>query len=50
MTTLARSVMIIVQEQYVIITDETLQRTPIGYNVLMQELDLIALNRCAVLR
>lgn len=39
----------LLQEQYVVITDESLQRTSTGYNVLMQQLELVALTRNAVL-
>lgn len=39
----------LLQEQYVVVTDESLQRTSTGYNVLMQQLELVSLTRNAVL-
>ena len=33
-----------------VVTDESLQRTSTGYNVLMQQLELVSLTRNAVLR
>ena len=42
-------VAVYMQEQYVVIEDPTLQQTSTGYNVLMQQLELVSLTRDAVL-
>ncbi len=38
------------QEQYVVLEDPALQHTSIGYNVIVQQLELVSLTRAAVMQ
>lgn len=39
-----------VQEQYVVLEDPALQHTSTGYNVVVQQLELVLLTRAAVMQ
>lgn len=38
------------QEQYVVLEDPALQHTSTGYNVVVQQLELVSLTRAAVMQ
>ena len=46
----AASVSVALQDQFVVVEDPALRQTSTGYNVLVQQLELVVLTRNAILR